>query len=69
MFTWLTALRYQMRQPKPWEIYNLERKENSQFRNKFYIIPEEVIPLEEAIDPYLSAAEKAEIFAKGNRGS
>ncbi len=66
---WLTALRYQMRQPKPWEIYNLERKENTDFRSKFYSIPEEAMPLEEAIDPYLSAAEKTEVFAKGNRAS
>ncbi len=66
---WLTALRYQLRQVKPWEAHLRERSENKKFRASQYEVLEEKIPLEEAIDPYISAAEKAEIFAKGNRAS
>lgn len=48
---WLTALRYQLRETRPWEninkIYNLEYQ-------KFYSIPERQIPFEEALKPYLS---------------
>ncbi|MEM9919718.1 MAG: bestrophin family ion channel [Bacteroidota bacterium] len=66
---WLTALRYQLRQPKPWEDHLKTKKENVEFRRKAYDIPEDMLPLEEAINPYISPAEKQEIFAKGNRAS
>ncbi|MEO1513763.1 MAG: bestrophin family ion channel [Bacteroidota bacterium] len=66
---WLTALRYQLRQPKPWETHLKTRKENAEFRRKTYDIPETMTSLEESITPYIDAAEKEEILAKGNRAS
>ena len=65
---WLTALRYQLRTPKPWEsTYNINKDEKL---NKYhYEIKEEQIELEEAIKPYISKEEKVKIFAKGNRAS
>ena len=66
---WLTALRYQLRQPKPWEDHLKTNKENAEFRNNAYDVLEEIIPLEDAIKPYISAEEQATIFAKGNRAS
>ncbi len=66
---WLTALRYQLRQDKPWELHLKEKKENIKFREKAYDVPEFVTPLEEAIKPYISQEEKEELFAKGNRAS
>lgn len=66
---WLTALRYQLRQIKPWETHLKEKRENVKFKKAAYDIPEEMIPLETAIDPYLSESEKNEILAKGNKPS
>ncbi len=65
---WLTALRYQLRQDKPWEEHLKTSKQNKEYRKSFDVHEDE-IPLEEAIDPYLSTEEKAEILAKGNRAS
>ncbi|NNF34622.1 MAG: hypothetical protein HKN68_10960 [Saprospiraceae bacterium] len=65
---WLTALRYQLRQPKTWEV-NLEARHNKRYRDKTYTIPEMDTPLEDAIAPYLDKEEKNEILAKGNRAS
>jgi len=65
---WLTALRYQLRQPKIWEV-NLEARHNKRYRDNNYSIPEIDTPLEDAIAPYLGEEEKNEILAKGNRAS
>ncbi len=65
---WMTGLRYNLRAPKPWET-NSARKNYQRFRKKFYKILENEITLEEALDPYLSASEKHEILAKGNKAS
>ncbi len=66
---WMTALRYQLRQSKPWEEHVIKRAENVKFRNRLYFVPENDTPLEEAIEPYISTEEKATILAKGNRPS
>ena len=66
---WLTALRYLLRQDKPWEMHLKTNKANREFRETGYDVPEDEIPFEEAINPYLSAEEKAEIMAKGNKPS
>ena len=66
---WLTALRYQLRQDKPWESHLKTKKENIEFRKQAYDVLEDEIPLEEALGSYISEAEKATILAKGNRAS
>jgi len=66
---WMTALRYQLRQSKPWEDHLKSRRENIKLRNSKYTIPELTVPLEEAIKPYINEQEQAEILAKGNRAS
>lgn len=66
---WLTALRYQMRQDKPWEMHLKTGKSNREFRESKYTVFEDSIPIEEAINPYLSEAEHLEIFSKGNWAS
>jgi putative membrane protein len=65
---WMTALRYQMRQPKPWEA-DLEARHTKRYRDKHYTIPERDIPLEKALTPYIDENEKQTILAKGNRAS
>ncbi len=63
---WLTALRHQLRQHKPWE--SQMKKSNQEYRRKF-ILPEQAISLEEDLRPYLSPEEKAYVLSKGNRAS
>ncbi len=66
---WMTALRYQMRQPKPWEV-NVHSKQNTKFRAKNnYALLESDIPQNEAISPYLSSQEMAALKNKGNWAS
>ncbi|MGW9685178.1 bestrophin family protein [Flagellimonas sp. 2504JD1-5] len=66
---WLTALRYQLRKDKPWEMHLKNSKSNSEFRASQYTVCEDSIPIEEAISPYISKHEMDEVFAKGNQAS
>ena len=66
---WLTALRYQLRQDKPWEMHLKTRASNREFRESSYTVLEDEIPIEEVIKPYMSEAEFQEIFAKRNKAS
>ncbi len=66
---WMTTLRYQLRKSKPWEDHLWNKKSNIEFRRKQYDIPEELISIQEAIDPYISNEEKKEIFSKGNQAT
>ena len=66
---WLTALRYMLRQDKPWEMHLKSGKSNKEFRASQYRVCEDEISLEEAIKGYISDEEQKEIFAKGNKPS
>ncbi|NNJ83223.1 MAG: hypothetical protein HKP11_13615 [Flavobacteriaceae bacterium] len=66
---WLTALRYQLRQDKPWEMHLKSTRSNKEFRDKNYTVPEDTEDLEEVIRRYISEEEFNEVFAKGNRAS
>ncbi|MGV6830835.1 MAG: bestrophin family protein [bacterium] len=66
---WLTALRYQLRQDKPWEMHLKETKSNREFRENNYLVCEDTIPIEDAIKPYITEEEYVELFAKGNQAS
>jgi len=61
---WLTALRYQMRETKPWE--NGGKKHNEEYK-KFYTIPESETKLELELENYLSADELGEILIAKNK--
>jgi len=63
---WLTALRYQMREPRVWE--NMELKSNIEFA-KFYSIPERETTLEEELEKFLTQEEMAYILKKKNRAT
>jgi len=62
---WLTALRYAMRQPKPWE-YVMQERTNKEWA-KTMNVPEFYIPFEDALEPYLSTKEKAYLKGKDNK--
>ena len=66
---WLTALRYQLRKDKPWEMHLKSKRSNMEFRAASYRVCEDEISIEDAIKPYISEAEYKEIFAKGNQAS
>ena len=66
---WLTALRYQMRADRPWEMHIKSTKSNKEFRENHYRVCEDEITLDEAIKPYITNKEYDEVFAKGNKAS
>lgn len=66
---WLTALRYQLRKDKPWEMHLKTTRSNIEFRAAQFRVCEDEIPIEEAIKPYISEDEYKELFAKGNQAS
>ena len=66
---WLTALRYQLRKEKPWEMHLKSKRSNKEFRSKQYRVCEDEITVSDAIKPYISKEEYDEIFAKGNQAS
>lgn len=66
---WLTALRYQLRQDKPWEMHLKATRSNREFRESQYRVCEDEIPIKEAIESYLSKEEFEEVFGKGNKPS
>jgi putative membrane protein len=62
---WLTALRYQLRAHKPWEHH--QHKDVAKFVKKNgKFIAEQVTPLKEAIEPFLSKAERIDILGRPN---
>lgn len=66
---WLTALRYQMREERPWEMHLKQKKSNQEFRAAHYRVCEDVEPIEDAIKPYISDTEFNAVFAKSNQAS
>lgn len=66
---WLTALRYQLRKDKPWEMHLKAKRSNREFKAAKYRVCEDEIPIEEAVGPYITKTEYEEVFAKGNQAS
>jgi putative membrane protein len=63
---WLTALRYQMREPRVWE--NMELKSNKEYGRLLYIAEKE-IPLETELKKHLGDEELLYILSKKNRAT
>lgn len=61
---WLTALRYQLREPRAWE--NMEKSYNREYLH-YYKIPEHDTPLPAALTSYLSEEECRYILDKKNK--
>ncbi|WP_136483124.1 bestrophin family protein [Cognatitamlana onchidii] len=66
---WLTALRYQLREDRPWEMHLKKGRSNLEFKAAKYRIREEEISLEDKLKKYLSKEDYDEVMAKGNRAS
>lgn len=66
-FAWLTALRFQLRESRNWE--NTNNKNNKEFQNNRFIIPERESTLENELKPYLSENELTYVLSKKNRAT
>ena len=65
-FAWLTALRYQLREPRSWE--NADNAVNREHA-RCYRVPEKETPLAETLARYLSAEQLAYLLPKHNRAT
>lgn len=65
-FAWLTALRYQLREPRAWE--NMKQAHNAEYRQN-YQVAEWDRPLDAELDPFLSPADLAYVLARKNRAT
>ena len=61
---WLTALRYQLREPRVWE--NMQRSHNVEYQRN-YRVPEWETPLAPELAPLLDAAEQALVLSRKSR--
>lgn len=66
-FAWLTALRYQLREPKSWEAINLAH--NREYRDQFFRVEEQDNKMADAIRPYLSPEEYENVMRKSNKAA
>lgn len=66
-FAWLTALRFQLREPRSWE--NMQRRSNQEFRQNRYSVPEWETRLEDELRKYLSEEELSYILSKKNKAA
>lgn len=63
---WLTALRYQLREPRGWE--NLTKSYNIEF-SRYYKVPEREVSLQDELKKYLSVQDLAYILSKKNKAT
>lgn len=63
---WMTALRFQLRQQRPWE--NMQRRHNVEYR-AHYRVPEWQGKLEDELALFLDDAERTEVLGKTNRAA
>lgn len=66
-FAWLTALRFQLREYKPWEAINL--KHNQEYKNKYFTVEEHNIECKELLKHYLSETELKKVLSKSNKAT
>jgi putative membrane protein len=64
---WLTALRYQLREPRGWE--NMDRPDNRAFRERYYKIPERDGALPAELERLLGRDEAAHVLGQANRAT
>lgn len=64
---WLTALRYQLREPRPWETTRL--RYNIEYREKTYVVLEHSGRLEAELAALLDPADLSHVLSKKNRAS
>jgi len=66
-FAWLTALRYQLREPRTWEA--IYQAHNAEYKEKYFVVDEHVNKIEDALKPYLTDEEYKEYQDQWNNQS
>ncbi|MBK6633121.1 MAG: multidrug transporter [Chitinophagaceae bacterium] len=66
-FAWLTALRYQLREPRTWEA--IYQKHNAEYKEKFFTVDEHTNKMADALVPYLSDDEYKTALSKSNKAA
>lgn len=66
-FAWLTALRYQLREPRVWEA--VYQQHNAEYKNKYFTVDEHLNKIDDALKPYLSDEEYKAVMGKTNRAA
>ena len=64
---WLTALRYQLREPRAWE--NMDRADNVAFQRRYYTIPERDGALATELARLLGERDAAHVLTQANRAT
>ena len=64
---WLTALRYQLREPRAWE--NMERPDNRAYQRRYYTVAEHDGALPAELERLLGQAEASQVLAQANRAT
>lgn len=64
---WLTALRYQLREPRQWE--NMDRADNVAFQRRYYTIAERDGELPAALVRFLGESDATHVLAQANRAT
>jgi len=66
-FAWLTALRYQLREPRAWEA--IYKPHNVEYKARWYRVEEQESELTPALRPYLGEEELEHVLASTNRAA
>lgn len=66
-FAWLTALRFQLREPRVWEA--IYKKHNVEYKNKWFKVHEHENELKHDLEKYLSAEELEQVMSKTNKAA
>lgn len=66
-FAWITALRFQLREPRSWEA--VYKKHNQEYKNKYFKVEEHDSKVEDQLAKYLNAGELKVILRKTNKAA
>ena len=66
-FAWLTALRFQLREPRTWEA--IYKPHNAEYKNKWFRVVEHDHQLADHLKQYLSEAEFEQVMRTSNRAA
>ncbi len=64
---WLTALRYQLRQPRQWE--TMGQAHNQEYQRKYFKVPEEQRTLDDCLTSLVDPADKDHVLSCTNRAT
>jgi putative membrane protein len=66
-FAWLTALRYHLREPRPWE--SVAQPHNAEYKQRWFRVDEHERPLAQALAAYLAPDEHMRVMASANKAT